>query len=48
MFLEMFNVFIAVESIVLICVFIFKGFDFYLRLIPVGVLFRGVTSLYVD
>ncbi|MFP4921392.1 helix-turn-helix domain-containing protein [Staphylococcus coagulans] len=43
-----FNVLVVVASLVLVCIFIFRGLDFYLCLIPLSVLFCGGVSLYMD
>lgn len=43
-----FNIFVVIASIFLVFIFIYKGFDIYLCLIPLSVLFCGVVSLYVD
>lgn len=48
LFSIIFNIFIVIASIVLVFIFIYKGFDFYLCLIPLAVLFCGAVSLYVD
>ncbi|MDT0912562.1 hypothetical protein RNT87_04585 [Staphylococcus pseudintermedius] len=44
----MFNVFIVIASIIFFFVFMYKGFDIYLCLMPLAVLFCGSVSLYVD